>query len=228
VESVSRLDTALPTLGKLLKSAGYSTGHFGKWHLGPPPFSPLEHGFDVDIPHHPGEGPAGSFIAPWAFKDFSANRPGEHIEDRMAEEAVNWMREVAPKGPFYMNYWQFSVHAPFHAKKGYIDAFRPKIDRSSPQRSPTYAAMVRSLDDAVGSLLDEIDRLGIADRTVVIFFSDNGGNMYNGIRERAADGEEYIARPTCNAPLRGGKATVFEGGIRVPLVLSCVNWNKNV
>lgn len=219
LDSVSRLDTAYPTLGKLVKGAGYATGHFGKWHLGDPPHSPLEHGFDVDIPHHPGPGPAGSFIAPWLFKHIKENKPGEHIEDRMAEEAVTWMRSVAPKGPFYMNYWQFSVHAPFDAKQETIDAYRPAIDLAAPQRSPTYAAMVHSLDDAVGALLDEIDRLKIADRTIIIFFSDNGGNMYNGIPERAADGTEYVALPTSNAPLRGGKATMFEGGIRVPCVV---------
>ena len=68
VRSVTRLDTAFPTLGKVMNQAGYHTGHFGKWHLGREPFSPYEHGFDVDIPHWPGPGPAGSFVAPWKFK----------------------------------------------------------------------------------------------------------------------------------------------------------------
>jgi arylsulfatase A-like enzyme len=84
-QSANRLDTSLPTLSKLIHDAGYATGHFGKWHLGSEPYSPLQHGFDVDIPHHPGPGPAGSFVAPWQFKDFKANYAGEHIEDRMAE-----------------------------------------------------------------------------------------------------------------------------------------------
>lgn len=67
---VTRLQTTYPTLSKSLKSAGYVTGHFGKWHLGSEPYSALEHGFDVDLPHWPGPGPAGSFVAPWKFKDF--------------------------------------------------------------------------------------------------------------------------------------------------------------
>ena len=86
--SVTRLLTRYPTLGKLVKQSGYTTAHFGKWHLGLEPYSPLEHGFDVDIPHWHGPGPAGSFIAPWKFRSFKENYPKEHIEDRMAQEAV--------------------------------------------------------------------------------------------------------------------------------------------
>jgi arylsulfatase A-like enzyme len=220
-ESVTRLDTAIPTLAKQLKQAGYATAHFGKWHLGPEPFSPLQHGFDVDLPHHPGPGPAGSFVAPWTYNGgrFTPNEPKEHIEDRMAAEAVRWLQAQSNDQPFYLNYWQFSVHAPFDAKQELIAYYRPKIDRSSSQASPTYAAMVHSLDDAVGTLLDAIDAKGIADRTVIVFYSDNGGNMYNGIRETGMDGETYVTAPTSNAPLRGGKATMFEGGIRMPCVI---------
>jgi len=209
--SVSRLDTRYPTLGKLIREAGYTTGHFGKWHLGAEPYSPLEHGFDVDIPHWPGPGPAGSFVAPWAYPDFKANYSKEHIEDRMAEEAVDWMKSAVKKGsPFFMQYWQFSVHAPFNAKEELIEYYRPKIDPDDPQRSPTYAAMVHSLDDAVGSLLDAIDKAGIAKHTAIVFISDNGGNMYDRVDDTS---------PTSNHPLKGGKATMFEGGIRVPCIV---------
>jgi len=208
-QSVTRLDTAYPSLAKLLKAQGYATAHFGKWHLGPEPYSPLEHGFDVDVPHHPGPGPAGSFVAPWKFKNFKENYPQEHIEDRMATEAVKWMKTVKDR-PFYMNYWQFSVHAPFNAKAALIEKYRKKVNPTDPQRCPTYAAMVESLDDAIGSLLDALDKAGIAEHTAIVFISDNGGNMYN-----VVEGE----RPTSNSPLRGGKATMFEGGIRVPCVV---------
>lgn len=207
--SANRLDTAWPTLGKLLHQQNYTTGHFGKWHLGAEPYSPLQHGFDVDVPHHPGPGPAGSFVAPWKFKNFAANYPAEHIEDRMAEEAVKWMKSVGDQ-PFLLNYWQFSVHAPFDAKEDLIQRYRGKVNPQDPQRSPTYAAMVHSFDDAIGTLLDAIDALGIADRTAIVMISDNGGNMYNEV-----DG----TTPTSNSPLRGGKATMFEGGIRVPCVV---------
>lgn len=207
--SATRLDTAYYTLAEALKDIGYVTGHFGKWHLGSEPYSPLEHGFDVDIPHWPGPGPAGSFVAPWRFPNFEPRTPKEHIEDRMGDEAVAFMTEHK-EGPFYLNYWQFSVHAPFDAKGEYIDHYRPKIDESYPQRSPTYAAMVRSLDDNVGKIMEAVDELGIADNTIIIFYSDNGGNMYDRV-----DG----TTPTSNAPLRGGKATIYEGGIRVPAIV---------
>lgn len=216
--SVTRLDTSQPTLGKQLHQAGIHTGHFGKWHLGPDPYSPLQHGFEVDIPHWHGPGPAGNFVAPWNFPHLKANKPNEHIEDRMAEEAVKWMESVH-EAPFYMQYWQFSVHAPFDAKEELIEKYIPLVKEDSDQKSPTYAAMVHSLDDAVGSLLNEVDRLGIADETAIIFFSDNGGNMYNGIREKDGQGNEYITAPTSNSPLRGGKATIYEGGVRVPCIV---------
>ncbi len=209
-DSATRLKTEYVTLAERLKQAGYATGHFGKWHLGREPYSPLQQGFDVDVPHHPGPGPAGSFVAPWKFKDFKERSPGEHIEDRMADEAVAFI-ERYKDGAFFLNYWQFSVHAPFDAKKDLIEKHRARVDPNDPQRSPTYAAMVESLDDAVGTLLDALDRLGLTERTAVIFFSDNGGNMYNEV-----DG----TTPTSNVPLRGGKATMFEGGIRVPCVVA--------
>lgn len=210
-DSVSRLDTSYYTLAEMFKDNRYATGHFGKWHLGPKPYSPLQHGFDVDVPHHPGPGPAGSYVAPWKFKDFDHDLdiPDEHIEDRMAKEAVAFMEKHADK-PFFLNYWMFSVHAPFDAKQSLIHDYRKKVDPKDPQRSPTYAAMIESMDDAVGTLLDTLDRLKIADNTIIIFASDNGGNMYNEVDGTTA---------TSNAPLRGGKATMYEGGVRGPAIV---------
>jgi arylsulfatase A-like enzyme len=208
-DPVTRLKTEYRTLAETLKDAGYATAHFGKWHLGPEPYSPLQQGFDFDLPHHPGPGPAGSFVAPWKFANFKEKSPGEHIEDRMAAEAVTWMEQQKEK-PFYLNYWMFSVHAPFDAKKANIETHRGRIDPKDAQRSPTYAAMIQSMDDAIGTLLDGLDRLKLADNTIIIFTADNGGNMYNEV-----DG----TTPTSNRPLRGGKATMFEGGTRVPCVI---------
>ena len=210
VTSKTRLDTQYPTLSQLVSKAGYHTAHFGKWHLGPEPYSPLQHGFDIDIPHHPGPGPPGAYVAPWALKTFKPNSANEHIEDRMAHEAVKWMKSLPGDKPFFMNYWQFSVHGPWDAKPALVDKYRKLVDPKNPQRCPTYAAMIESLDDAVGSLLDAVDEAGIADSTVIVFTSDNGGNMYVNV-----DGEV----PTSNVPLRGGKATMYEGGIRVPCIV---------
>ena len=219
VKSVTRLDPSLPTLGKVLQGAGYATAHFGKWHLGREPHSPLELGFDVDIPHWYGPGPKTSYLAPWGYLNFEEGTPGEHIEDRMAEEAVAWLKKRDRTKPFFMNYWQFSVHAPFGAKPELIDRYRKKIKRGEAQQSPTYAAMVHSLDDAVGSLLDALDAEGIADETVIVFYSDNGGNIHCGLEETDASGEKYITAITSNHPLRGGKGGIHEGGVRVPAVV---------
>ena len=209
-ESVTRLDTRYTTLAEALKEAGYATGHFGKWHLGAEPYSPLQQGFDVDVPNHSGPGPAGSYVAPWKFPAFTANAPAEHIEDRMAKEAVAFMERNKSR-PFFLNYWMFSVHAPFGAKSALIEKYRRLANPADPQRSPTYAAMIESMDDAVGTLLDTLDRLGLSENTIVVFTSDNGGNMHSPL-------DDFL--PTSNAPLRGGKANVYEGGIRVPCVVS--------
>ena len=211
VSSVSRLDTNFPTLGKLFKAKGYQTAHFGKWHLGRDPHIPLNHGFDVSLPFAAGSGPAGGYIAPWKYKELKANKPNEHIEDRMAEEASQWFDSLQSDRPFFMNYWQFSVHAPFEAKQELIEIYRKKIDPKDAQRSALYAAMVHSLDDAVGSLIDMVDAAGIANNTIIVFYSDNGGHMYAKLPDAPS--------ATSNRPLRGGKATIYEGGIRVPAIV---------
>lgn len=205
----TRLKTEYRTLAEAFKDAGYATAHLGKWHLGSEPYSPLQQGFDLDIPHHPGPGPAGSYVAPWKFKNFSERTPHEQIEDRLAAEAAAWI-EAHQSQPFFLNYWMFSVHGPWDAKAALIEKYRAKADPKSAQRCPTYAAMIESMDDAIGTLLKTLDRLKLANNTVIVFTADNGGNMYSEV-----DGVTV----TSNAPLRGGKATLFEGGTRVPAVV---------
>lgn len=208
-KSATRLSTEHMSLGKVFKKAGYKTAHFGKWHLGKTPYSPLEHGFDIDLPHWPGPGPAGSYVAPWKFKNFKENYPKEHIEDRMGDEIVKFLKENKDK-PFFINYWQFSVHGPFDAKEELIQKYRKTLDPKNPQNCPTYAAMVQSFDDNVGKILNTLDNLGLSENTIIVFYSDNGGNMYNLVDGTTA---------TSNAPYRGGKASHYDGGIRVPAVV---------
>ena len=209
--SASRLRTNYYTLAEAFHDAGYVTGHFGKWHLGAEPYSPLQHGFDVDVPHYAGPGPAGSYVAPWKFpqKTNFTGQPGEHIEDRMANEAIQFIK-TNQGHPFFLNYWAFSVHAPFDAKTNLIAKYRAKADPKDAQHCAVYGGMVQSLDENVGRLLDELDALKLADHTIIVFFSDNGGNMYDRV--------EGIP-PTSNRPLRGGKATIYEGGSREPCIV---------
>lgn len=243
VKTATRLPPDIPMLGQILKHEGYATSHFGKWHLGREPHSPLERGFDVDLPHWWGPGPKNGYLAPWGYDNpiFKEGALGEHIEDRMAHEAVTWLKNRDATRPFFMNYWQFSVHAPFGAKPDLIERYRQKLGNAVagrsheairekllnthapstglPQQSPTYAAMVHSLDDAVGSLLDAIDDEGLADETIIVFYSDNGGNTHCGLEETDSAGRQYITPITSNHPLRGGKGGIHEGGIRVPAVI---------
>ena len=230
--SVTRFHTNYFTLAEALKGEGYATGHFGKWHLGAEPFSPQQQGFDVDLPHWPGPGPAGSYVAPWKFppKLNFTSQPGEHIEDRMASEAIQFIKANRDK-PFFVNYWAFSVHAPYDAKKELIDKYRAKAAKlppDSPQRNAVFAAMIQSLDENVGRLLDTLDELKLSDNTIIVFFSDNGGVHWKAGKEEAAKSEDGNAADasapagtpiTSNAPLRGGKATTYEGGTREPCVV---------
>jgi arylsulfatase A-like enzyme len=222
--SVTRLSTNYVTLAETLKAAGYVTGHFGKWHLGAEPFSPLQQGFDVDVPHWSGPGPAGSYVAPWKFPSelHFTGQPGEHIEDRMASEAVKFIH-ANKDHPFFLNYWSFSVHAPYDAKRSYVQQAALDMDEDLPQHNPVYAAMVHSLDDAVGTLVRTLEANGLMDKTIIVFFSDNGGVNWQALKtESARKGPNSLTAPyenippTSNQPLRGGKACIYEGGTREP------------
>jgi arylsulfatase A-like enzyme len=222
-ESVTRLKTDYTTLPEILRDAGYATGHFGKWHLGAEPYSPLQHGFEVDFPAWPGPGPAGSYVAPWAPSFPQKGKPGEHIEDTTAEAAAKFIREHKDE-PFFVNYWQFSVHAPYDAKDELVAKYRGLADPNNPQRNPVYAAMVESLDDAVGRVLTALEESGVLEKTVIVFFSDNGGVSWGG-KGQAAEHKsarfqaDMTSPPTSNLPLRNGKASLYEGGVREPCIV---------
>lgn len=225
--SLTRLKTEYFTLAEALHEAGYATAHFGKWHLGhnlpqnkDDRYEPKDQGFDFDFPHTPSApGPGGGYLAPWTkfIKDPAiTGQPGEHIEDRMSAEAAKYIRAHKDQ-PFYVNYWAYSVHSPWNARKDYIEHFKPKADEKNPQHNPLYAAMVRSLDDGVGRLLAAVDEAGIAGRTIIVFFSDNGGWAFP---PKATDPEGFTNMPaTSNLPLRSGKASLYEGGTREPCIV---------
>lgn len=225
-DSLTRLKPDYFTLAEALAEAGYTTAHFGKWHLGHnlpqnpgDRYEPKDQGFAFDFPHTPAApGPGGGYLAPWKFikEPGITGRPGEHIEDRMASEAARFIREHKDR-PFYVNYWAYSVHSPWNARQDYIEHFKPKANATNPQHNPLYAAMVRSLDDGVGRLLAAVDEAGIADRTIIVFFSDNGGFAYP---PKATDPKGFEDIPaTSNLPLRSGKASLYEGGTREPCIV---------
>ncbi len=223
--SLTRLQTEYFTLAEAFKEAGYATAHFGKWHLGHnlkpgDRYEPKDQGFDVDFPHTPSApGPGGGYLAPWKFiKDPAiTDTAGVNIEDRMSQEAAKYI--AAHKGkPFYLNYWAFSVHSPWNARADYIEHFKAKADPKNPQHNALYAAMVKTLDDGIGRLLQAVDDAGIADNTIIVFYSDNGGYAYP---PKKTDPEGYAEIPaTSNLPLRSGKASLYEGGTREPFIFA--------
>lgn len=215
-ESVTRLQTNYYTLAKAFKADGYSTGHFGKWHLGPEPYSPLQQGFDVDIPHTPAPSPLpkGFFYPFPVWKDHG--KPGDNLEDLVCDEAINFIAQHKDK-PFYLNYWAFEVHSPWQAKDKQIDKYRAKADPKSLQRNPVYAGMIETLDEVVGRLVTALDKAGVLEKTIIIFTSDNGPYFIPNQEHMPA---EFHQVPVTSAqPLRAGKGTIYEAGTRVPLVV---------
>jgi len=217
-ESLTRLQTNYYTLAKAFKAAGYVTAHFGKWHLGPEPYSPLQQGFDSDIPHTsaPSPLPNGYSYPFHVWKNHG--QPGDNLEDDLCDEAVKFIQQHAGKGqPFYLNYWAFEVHSPWQAKPGQIAKYRAKANPKSLQRNPVYAGMVETLDEAVGRLVAALDEAGVRDNTVIVFNSDNGPYFIPNATYMPA---EFAKVPVTSAqPLRAGKGTIYEAGTRVPLIV---------
>lgn len=216
-EPVTVLNTDFYTLGMAFRDAGYVTGHYGKWHLGRPPFSPLQHGFGVDIPHTNAPGPLmhGWFYPFHIWPDHG--EPGDHLEDLLAEAAAEFIMENKDR-PFFLNYWAFQVHSPWEASEEQVERYSAKADPNALQRNPVYAGMVESFDDAVGTLVAALEEAGVLDNTVIIFLSDNGP-FVAAHPSPVMDPRFAHIPPTSALPLRGSKNTLYEAGIRVPQII---------
>ena len=138
------------------------------------------------------------------------------------DEAARFIRENHDR-PFFLNYWQFSVHAPYDAKGELVAKYRRLADPENPQRNPVYAAMIESLEDGVGRVLDALKQCQLMDRTIIVYFSDNGGVSWPGKDDKGHKSERFASDmtfpPTSNLPLRNGKASCYEGGVRVPCIV---------
>jgi len=225
------------TLAEVLKQHGYATASVGKWHLTPwdpstndshPSYYPEHHGFDHNRGGHE-RGLPPSYWWPYgrgatleAKKNNNLYRTlpmerggeGEYLTDRLAEETIvlldGWAKE---EKPFFLYLPFYTVHTPIMGKPELVEKYEAKIkERGSGWHSnAAYAAMVESLDDSVGRILDRLDELGIRDETAVILTSDNGG--YTGPPTKQTS-------LTSNLPLRQGKGGVYEGGVRIPAIVS--------
>lgn len=190
------------TVAERLKTAGYATASIGKWHLGGPAFQPEHQGFDENKGGYD-RGQPPSYFAPYKIPTLVEGPAGEYLTDREAAEAVRFIT-AHKAGPFFLSLTHYCVHTPIQAKRNVTARYAAKAAPGQEPRNNAYAAMVESVDDSLGRILTTLDELGIRDRTAIFFTSDNGG----------------LAGVTDNRPLRAGKGSAYEGGVRVPFIVS--------
>lgn len=192
-----------PTLANDFKAAGYVTASIGKWHLGTEEYYPEKHGFDINIAGTDKAAPP-SYIAPWRIPTLPEGKDGDYLTDRLGEEAEKFI-EGAKDRPFFLYLSHFAVHTPIQGRADLVKKYKTKLKAGLTHTNAVYAAMVESMDATVGRVRAKLDELKLAERTIIIFTSDNGGRIPT----------------TSNKPLRFGKASAYEGGVRVPLI---VHW----
>lgn len=207
------------TLAEAMKETGYLTFFAGKWHLGAKGSWPEDHGFDINKGGWDVGSPHGGYFAPWENPNLESGPDGENLSMRLARETVDFIKQNKDTAFFaYLSF--YAVHGPIQTTQGKWDKYRKKAQEQGiaetgfkmghflpirqVQDNPIYGGLVETMDDAVGEVLDALDELGLAENTIVIFTSDNGG---------VAAGDAFA---TSNLPLRAGKGYQFEGGIREP------------
>ena len=218
-EYVHNLPHKYDTLQEALKEIGYKTFFAGKWHLGSKGSWPEDHGFDINKGGWDVGSPRGGFFAPWENPNLESGPDAQNLSMRLAKETVNFMKEN--KDTTFFAYLSFyAVHAPIQTTEKKWAKYRAKAEElgiaktgfemghflpiRQVQDNPVYAGLVEAMDDAVGEVLTALDEMGLAENTIVVFTSDNGG---------VSAGDAFA---TSNLPLRGGKGYQFEGGIREP------------
>jgi arylsulfatase A-like enzyme len=186
------------TIAQVLRGAGYTTASIGKWHISE---APTNNGFDINIAGSNWGQPKKGYFSPYEMPYLENGPEKEYLTDRLTDEALRFIREHKDR-PFFLYLAHYGVHTPLQApaelKKKYADA-----DPAAPQHNADYAAMIESVDTGIGRLMTALRELGLDEKTLVLFTSDNGG----------------VRAISQQLPLRAGKGAYYEGGIRVPLIL---------
>lgn len=198
------------TIAEALKPAGYTSASIGKWHLGTEKYWPESQGFDLNIAGWTHGSPPSYFYpyknpkSKWnpSIPTLSGGEPGEYLTDRLTDESIKFIK--ANEGSRFLLYLSYyAVHTPLQAPERLLNKYKAKLKTDESQKNATYAAMIENVDRNIGRVIQTLRQLSLDGRTVVIFTSDNGGE----------------ARVTNSAPLRSGKGSLYEGGIRVPLII---------
>lgn len=227
VEDRNELALEEITIAEALKEHGYSTFFAGKWHLGEEGHYPTDQGFDINIGGHHRGSPPGGYYAPWNNPVLKAKNDGEYLTERLTEESISFLEHRKEGEPFLLYLSYYNVHTPVQPYKKRIDHYLEKaatlfaedsppiqerdgLSRSR-QDNPEFASMVAAVDDSVGAILASLEEQNLADNTVVVFFSDNGG--------LCTLGRKGTVGSTSNLPLRSGKGWLYEGGIREPCIV---------
>ena len=198
IENRTELADEVVTLAEALRDAGYVTASMGKWHLGA---DPRTQGFDINVAGNQTGSPRGGYFSPYKNPELSDGPEGEYLTDRLTDEALAFLEARGPE-PFFLYLTHYAVHSPLQCKDEHRAKYAAK-QAVGGHDNTKYAGMVESTDESLGRVLDKLAELDLAQNTIVILHSDNGG--YGGA--------------TSNAPLRGVKGMLYEGGIRVPLVM---------
>lgn len=206
------------TIAEMLRDNGYRTAHIGKWHLGDAAHYPEQQGFDINIGgtlwgapqtyNYPWRGDKHYRGEPRYVPGLGGSKPGDYLPDRLTDEALAFL-DRASNQPFFLNLWYYTVHTPIEGKPELVAHYQEKLRAGLNHQNAAYAAMVHNMDENVGRLLRKLEETGLAANTVLVFTSDNGGFI----------NEHEGAKVTNNAPLRSGKGALYEGGIRVPLLV---------
>ncbi|WP_281614905.1 sulfatase [Flammeovirga sp. SubArs3] len=216
------LETSQQTVGKLFKENGYKTAHFGKWHLGEDEgYWPENHGFDENhggwskgAPHKNKKKGYNGYFMPYGNPRLKDGPQDEYLTERLAKDVCLYIEENKNE-KFFVNLWFYNVHTPLQARAEKVDKYKNK-EKGKYHSNPTYAAMIEHVDEAIGQVLNKVEDLGLMENTIILFSSDNGG---------------LIGKPkrkvTNNLPLKGGKGTIYEGGIRVPTMIYAPNLTPN-